>query len=238
MAFTTTLPFDGSLSQNVNDELWVGAAFDAPAGSYLEIVGSEDIPYSAEGLPLHPDHDFIFESGSCIGLRGDFTIEYSWLEDQTVTQQMLDTFVSVVNNSNSSSVVFENTQADFAGRTATFSLSVPPAPELGWRGSPLDWGILLDRQKIIWDSSGYYLCYLVLDTDWRSWESEAIDIAPNSSLDIDRLEGASSVYLVFSEDVTTSTGATLSRGVAYAQTTETLEVTAGSEDTLAIRMSK
>jgi hypothetical protein len=239
MSFNTTLPFGNDLSKNVNNELWIASAFDAPAGAYLQISGHSDIPHTAGGMQLHPDHDFIFESNSCMGLRGDFTIEYTWIEDQTVTQEMLDTFVNVVNDTNiGSNVVFEYTQVDFIARTATFRLSVPPAPELGWRGSPLDWGILLQNQKVIWDSIGYYLCYLIIDEDWRNWTTKARDIAPNSSLVIDRIEGAATVYLIFSEDVTTSTGVTLNRGVAYSQTSESMEVTTGNADTLVIRASR
>lgn len=239
MSFETTLPFDISLTKNVSDKLWVGAAFDAPGGSYLQISGQEDIPYTADGIRLHPDHDFIFESNSCLGLRGNFTIEYLWSEDQIVTQQMLDTFVNVVDTANiGTGVVFGYTQFDSIGRTVIFNLSVPTEPQLGWRGSPLDWGILLQTQKIIWDSNGYYLCYLLLDEDWLSWTAQARDIAPNSTLVIDKAEGASTVYFIFSEDVTTSSGVTLNRGVAYSQISESIVVTAGNADTLVIRVSR
>lgn len=238
MAFTTTLVFDHNLSKNVSDELWVGAAFDALAGSYLQITEHDDIPYTADGIRLHPDHDFIFESNSCLGLRGGFTFEYSWLEGQTITQQMLDTFVDVVDTTNSGTdVVFGYTQFDPIGRTVVFNLYVPTQPELGWRGSPLDWGILIQTHKMIWDSNGYYLCYLLLAEDWLAWTAKARDIAPNSSLVIGKVEGASTVYLIFSEDVTTSLGVTLNRGVAYSQTSESLEVTTGSSDTLVMRIN-
>ena len=240
MSFNTTLPFDSDLSKNVNNELSVAVAFDVPVGTYLQISDPHDIPYTAGGMNLHPDYDFIFESMNCVGLRGDYTIKYSWDEDETITQQMIDTFVNVVNQSyNGSGGSIAPTQVDLITRTAVFALSVPAEPELGWRGRlGLKWGLLAQTQRMTWDSPSHYLCYLLLSADWRNWTTKARDISPNSSLVIDRVEGAVSVYLIFSEDVTTSTGVTLNRGVTYSQTSESMEITTGNADTLVIRASR
>jgi hypothetical protein len=243
MSFESTVPFDSTLTTNVNDQLAVAVAFDVPVGSYVQTGNNADIPHSAEGINLHPDYDYIYEMDWGIGLRGDYIFEWSWSEDQTVTQAMLDTYMSVVDqepNGGSTAAFGELTQVDLIGRTLTLTLSVPPQPELSWRG-PVGtrWGLLpMETRKTTWASPSHYMCYLLLDTDWRDWTIKARDIAPNSSLTIGRVEGASSVYLIFSEDVTTSPGVTLNRGVTYSQTSESLEVTAGNADTFVMRVSK
>jgi hypothetical protein len=239
MSLNTTVPFDGTLTKNVNDELSVAAAFDVPVGAHLQISGQSSIPHTAGGMNTHPANDFFVLSFWGIGLNGDFTVETSWAEDQMVTQEMLDTFINILSQANiGSGVVFEISDVDFIERTVDFTCSIPAEPELGWRGSPLPWMTSIQNQKIIWDANSHYLCATILDSDWTNWATEKRDIAPNSSLVIDRVEGASTVYLIFSEDVTTSTGVTLNRGVAYSQTSESMEVTAGNADTLVIRVSR
>ena len=238
MSFHSTIPFDGTLTKNVNNELWIAVAFDIPAGAFLQATGWHHIPHTAAGLNTHPSHDFICLTNWGVGLRGDFTIEYSWIEDGTITQQMIDTHASVMQASNAGTeVVFEYTEVDFVTRTAKCRLSVPANADLDWRGSPFPWGLAADDAKYIFDEGQYYLCATILSENWQDWTSEARDIAPNSSLVIDRVEGASSVYLVFSEEVTTSTGVTLDRGVAYSQTSTSMEVTAGSTGAFVIRVS-
>ncbi len=241
MPFETTVVFDTSVTANANEEVSVAAAWDVPVGAYIQVSDNTELPYTSEGMNLHPDYEFIFESIGSIGMRGNFIIDTSWGDGQAVTQEMLDTFLAVVNQSyDGSNAHFGLTQVDFAERTVKFALSVPPQPELGWRGRMgLKWGLAPAKtRRMTWASPSHYLCYLLIDSDWRSWTTMAMDVAPHSSVAIDRVEGASSVYLIFSEDVITSTGTTLSRGVAYSQVSETLEVTAGSEDTLIIRVSK
>tara|TARA_R110002167_G_scaffold315396_1_gene520962 strand:- start:443 stop:676 length:234 start_codon:yes stop_codon:yes gene_type:complete len=73
--------------------------------------------------------------------------------------------------------------------------------------------------------------------DWRLWTSESKDIAPNTSIVIDRVEEASSVYLFFSEDVMTTSGEILGQATPYAQTSTTLEITTGNQDTFVVRIS-
>lgn len=241
MPFETTVVFDTALTANANDEVSVAAAWDVPVGAYIQISDNSELPYTSEGMNLHPDYDFIFESIGSIGLRGDFIIETSWGEDHAVTQAMLDTFIAVTNQSyDGSNGHLGLTQVDFAERKFSCTLSIPAQPELGWRGRMgLKWGLgPAQTRRMTWASPSHYLCYLLIDPDWRSWTTMARDVAPNSSVTIDRVEGASSVYFIFSEDVTTSAGVTLNRGVVYSQVSETLEVTAGSADTLIIRVSK
>lgn len=241
MAFETTVAFDTALTANANDEVSVAAAWDVPVGAYVQVSDNTDLPYTAEGMNLHPDHDFIFESMGNIGLRGDFISDTSWGEDQVVTQAMLDTFVAVVNQAcEGSDAHMVLNEVDFVERRFKTTTSVPPQPELGWRGAMgLKWGLALAKtRRMTWASAGHYLCYLLIDSDWRSWTTKARDISPNSSLVIERVEEASTVYLIFSEDVTTSTGVTLNRGVVYSQTSESLEVTTGNVDTLLTRISK
>jgi hypothetical protein len=238
MSYYTTLPFDSELCVNVNDELRVAVALDIPAEAFLEVIGWTDIPHTGAGLVTHPDHDFLWLTNWGIGLSGGYTIEYSWLEDETITQQMIDTHVSVMQAANAgSNVLFEYTDVDLAARTATARLFIPQDEALDWRESPNPWGLGASHAKYIFDGGQHYLCTTVLAANWQDWTSESKDIEPNGSLIIERVAGASSVYLIFSSDVTTSSGATLARGVTYSQTSPSLEVTAGGAGASVVRVS-
>ena len=238
MSVIHTMPFDEESITTVNSEVSFAAAFNVPDGTFFQTTGLNVIPHSSEGVTTHPDNDFIYSSNWGAGLRGDFVLEYSWGEDVLITNEVLIAHNLIMQDLHVGlNTTFEYTLFDPVERVVTANLSVPFDPTLNWRGSPIPWGLRASNVKCIFNGGYHYFCALVMPDDWRLWTSESKDIAPNTSIVIDRVEEASSVYLFFSEDVMTTSGEILGQATPYAQTSTTLEITTGNQDTFVVRIS-
>lgn len=240
MSFETTIAFDSTLTANVNGELGVAVAFDVPAGAYMEVSSLMDFPNTGEGLNRHPEYDFITSTSWGCGTRGVIRQLHSWGETDNITQEMLDAHNSVMQAAlEGTGMTYEYLEVDLEARTALCETVMPIDASLDWRTSPAPWAFTVPSSvhRTTLMSGNHYACTNLLASNWKDWTNDTKDIAPNSSLTIDKVDGASSVYLLFSEDVTTSTGTTLTRGVAYSQTSQSLEVTAGNAGAFVVRVS-
>tara|TARA_B110000858_G_scaffold53057_1_gene61567 strand:+ start:1573 stop:2250 length:678 start_codon:yes stop_codon:yes gene_type:complete len=224
----------------MEDNAWVAVAFDVPAGAYMEVSNATDLPNSSAGSTVHPEHSFITSTNWGCGVRGVVRQRVSWGETENVTQEMLDAHNSVMQAALAgTSMTYEYVDVDLNARTALCETVMPIDATLDWRTSPSPWAFTVPNMtsRATLMSGNHYICTTVIAPSWQDWTNDTKDIEPNGSLTIDRVAGASSVYLVFSDDVTTSSGATLSRGVTYSQTSPSLEVTAGSAGAFVVRVS-
>ena len=237
MSYYGDVPFNSAFTVNLNNEVHVSAAFDLLAGAYIQTTSWKDLPNTADGIITHPTIPYLWRTSWGFGVRGEMIIEYSWDETETITEDMLHVHTDVLQTAHENTgTTFQYINVDFEERFVSAKLVVPPNSSLDWHQSAYPYGLGASQAKVIFDGGQHYICAFVLAENWQDWSLGSKDIEANGTLSIPREPDASSVYLVFSEDVTTDSGVVLNQGVSYAQTSS-VQVTAGSKNTFVVRAS-
>lgn len=233
----STIPFDRDMNANVEGVLFVSSATNVPEGSSLTRHKWADMPNTAGGMIKHPKHPFLMETGKGWLPSGPpgckLTMEYWWTEEEGITLDMLNTHQRVMKEIQSGGGDFKYVEKDMDARYAKAEL-VTSYNRTSWTEYPF-YDLAVNRWKMTLDKGMDLVCALRIAEEYSEWDTELLDVLPNTTVTVERPKDYKDCYVLFSSNCSINNAA-VQRAVAYKLRTPKAIIKAGNAGTRIIRI--